>query len=94
MQMSSGIRLADEKAKELLNNPAQLKGQAEIQAYLQHSAPIPPMPRELKYQEPDTAIAMQVLDAVDPGGAEKFIKTELLGRMGITVTTVRSPLAL
>ncbi len=84
MQMSSGIRLADEKAKELLKNPAQLKGQAEIQAYLQYSDPIPAMPRQFKYQEPDTAIAMQVLNAVAPGGAEEFIKTELLGRMGIT----------
>ena len=84
MQMSSGIRLGEEKAKELLKNPAQLKGQAEIQAYLQYSDPIPGMPRQFKYQEPDTAIAMQVLNAVAPGGAEEFIKTELLGRMGIT----------
>ncbi|GDY20627.1 hypothetical protein LBMAG56_19730 [Verrucomicrobiota bacterium] len=84
MQMSSGIRLADEKAKELMKNPAQLKGQAEIQAYLQFSDPIPAMPRQFKYQEPDTAIAMQVLNAVAPGGAEEFIKTELLGRMSIT----------
>ena len=84
MQMSSGIRLGDKKANELMKDPAKLKGQGEIQAYLQHSAPIPPMPREFKYQEPDTAIAMQVLNAVAPGGAEEFIKTELLGRMGIT----------
>jgi len=84
MQMSSGIRLADEQAKELIKNPAQLKGQAEIQAYLQYCDPIPAMPRQFKYQEPDTAIAMQVLNAVAPGGAEEFIKTELLGRMGIT----------
>ncbi len=84
MQMSSGIRLGPEKAKELLKNPAQLKGQAEIQAYLQHSAPIPAMPRQFKYQEPDTAIAMQVLNAVAPAGAQAFIKAELLDRMGIT----------
>ena len=84
MQMSSGIRLPEAKAKELMKIPAQLKGQAEIQAYLQYSAPIPPMPREFKYQEPDTAIAMQVLNAIVPDGAEKFIKTELLDRMGIT----------
>lgn len=84
MQMNSGIRLPEAKAKELMKNPAQLKGQAEIQAYLQFSAPIPPMPREFKYQEPDTAITMQVLNAVAPEGAEKFLKTELLGRLGIT----------
>ena len=84
MQMGSGIRLAKEKEKELMKNPAQLKGLGELQAYLQHSDPIPPAPREFKYQEPDTAIAMQVVNAVAPGGAEEFIKTEMLGRLGIT----------
>ena len=38
MQMGSGIRLGDKKAKELMKDPAKLKGQAEIQAYLQYSA--------------------------------------------------------
>ena len=84
MQMGSGIRLAKEKEKELMKNPAQLMGLGELQAYLQHSDPIPPMPREFKYQEPDTAIAMQIVNAVAPGGAEEFIQTELLGRLGIT----------
>jgi len=84
MEMGSGIRLPDEKAKELLKNPAKLKGQGEIQAYLQNSAPIPPAPRQFKYQESDPAIAMQVLDAVAPGGAEQFIQNELLKPMGIT----------
>ncbi len=84
MQMSSGIRLTKEKEKELMKNPAQLQGVGELQAYLQHSDPIPPMPHDFKYQEPDTAIAMQVVNAVAPGGTEEFIKTELLGRLGIT----------
>ncbi len=84
MQMSSGIRLPEGKAKELLKNPAQLKGQGEIQAYLQHSDPIPSVPRTFKYQEPDTAIVMQVLQAVVPGGAKDFIQNELLKPMGIT----------
>jgi CubicO group peptidase (beta-lactamase class C family) len=84
MQMSSGIRLSDEKAKELLKNPAQLKGLGEIQAYLQYSDPVPLAPRKFKYQESDPAIAMQVLNAVAPAGAEEFIKNELLKPMGIT----------
>lgn len=84
MQMLSGIRLEKEKEKELMKNQGQLKGLGELQAYLQHSDPIPPMPREFKYQEPDTAIAMQVINAVAPGGAQEFLKTELLGRLGIT----------
>lgn len=84
MSMGSGIRLDDAKAKELLKDPAQLKGQGEIQAYLQNSAPIPQAPRTFKYQEPDPAIAMQVLEAVAPGGAKEFLQNELLKPMGIT----------
>ena len=84
MTMGSGIRLSDEKAKELLKDPAQLKGQGEIQAYLQNSDPIPPAPRTFKYQEADPAIAMQVLEAVAPGGAKEFLQNELLKPMGIT----------
>ena len=84
MQMGSGINLSAGKAKELQKNPAQLKGQGEIQAYLQYSDPIPPIPRKFKYQESDPAIIMQVINAVAPGGAEAFIKNELLTPMGIT----------
>ncbi|MEI6234805.1 MAG: serine hydrolase [Planctomycetota bacterium] len=83
MQMHSGISLSEEKAKELRQHPAQLKGQGEIQAYLQNSEPIPALPRKFKYQEADPAIAMQVLDAVTPNGASEFIKNELLKQLGI-----------
>ncbi len=84
MTMRSGIRLADDKVKELLAKPGRLKGQGQIQAYLQHSAPIPDRPRPWKYQASDPSIAMQVLQAVIPGDAKTFIKEELLGRLGIT----------
>jgi len=84
MQMSSGIRLNDDKAKELRTNPALLKGQGEIQAYLQYSDPIPPMPRKFKYQEADPALVMQVLQSVAPGGAKVFLQNELLKPLGIT----------
>ena len=84
MTMGSGIRLSEEKTKELLKDPAQLKGQGEIQAYLQNSDPISPAPRAFKYQEADPAIAMQVLQAVAPGGAKEFLQNELLKPLGIT----------
>ena len=84
MNMHSGIRLDEAKAAQLLKDPAALKGQGQIQAYLEHSAPIPQPPREYKYQASDPAMTVQVLDAVVPGGARKFIERELLGRMGIT----------
>ncbi|WP_319609213.1 serine hydrolase [Oceaniferula marina] len=84
MTMRSGIRLSQEKIKLLRSTPARLKGQGQIQAYLQHSKPIPPAPRAFKYQASDPAITIQVLDAVVPGSAKAFIQTEFLAKMGIT----------
>jgi CubicO group peptidase (beta-lactamase class C family) len=84
MNMKSGIRIDKQKARELMKKPDSLKGQGQIQAYLENSAPIPPAPREFKYQGSDPSITMQVLEAVVPGSASDFIKTELLGKLGIT----------
>ena len=84
MNMMSGIRLNPAKEKELRGNPALLKGQGEMQAYLQYSDPIPPLPRKFKYQESDPDMVMQVINAVVPGGAREFIQNELLKPLGIT----------
>ncbi|MCP4508278.1 MAG: serine hydrolase [Gammaproteobacteria bacterium] len=84
MHMSSGIRLAKEKVDALRKTPKKLKGQGQIQAYLEHSAPIPPAPREFKYQGADPSITMQVLEAVVPGSARDFIRNELWGRLGVS----------
>ena len=84
MNMRSGIRLEEGKAQKLVKQPAALKGQGQIRAYLENSAPIPKPPRAFKYQEADPSITMQVLEAVVPGGARSFIAKELLGKMGIT----------
>jgi len=83
MNMHSGIRIDQEKAKELMKNPGLLKGQGQIQTYLTHSAPIPPMPREFKYQGSDPSMTMQVLEAVVPGTARDFIEKEVLAKLGI-----------
>lgn len=84
MNMRSGIRIDHAKARELMRQPGKLKGQGQIQAYLEHSTPIPEAPREFKYQSADPCITMQVLDAVVPGSAREFIEKELLASMGIT----------
>jgi len=84
MNMRSGIRIDPDKAKELRKTPGILKGQGQIQAYLEYSAPISKKTQAFKYQASDPAITMQVLEAVVPGSAREFIKTELLGKMGIT----------
>lgn len=84
MNMGSGIRIDEAKGKALMKKPGLLEGQGQIQAYLDNSAPIPPAPREFKYQGSDPSMAMQVLNAVVPGGAKAFIEKELLNKMGIT----------
>ena len=83
MNMRSGVRIDQGKSKELLRTPSLLEGQGQIQAYLEHSAPIEPSPREYKYQESDPSMTMQVIEAVVPGSAREFIEKELLNRMGI-----------
>ena len=83
MHMSSGIRLHQKKIHQLIDRPGRLLGQGQIQAYLQFSSPIPPYPRDYKYQASDPSISMQVLQSVVPGSAEDFIRDELLKPMGI-----------
>ena len=84
MNMKSGVRIDDATARKLRKDPGSLKGQGQIQAYLEHSAPISPAPRDFKYQGSDPSMAMQVLDAAVPDSADLFIANELLGKMGIS----------
>jgi CubicO group peptidase (beta-lactamase class C family) len=83
MTMRSGIRISKEQREEFEKKPALLKGQGQVQAYLEHSAPITAESQSFKYQM-DPTLVMQVLDAVVPGTAKDFIKNELLDKMGIT----------
>lgn len=83
MTMRSGIRISEDTMEALRENPDRLKGQGQVQAYLEHSAPISPESQRYHYQGVDTRLAMQVLDAVTPGAAKDFIKKELLDKMDI-----------
>lgn len=82
LTMRSGIRIDEDKRKELEENPALLKGQGLVQAWLQHSEPITTASQSYLYS-PDPALVMQVIEAVVPGTAKDFIKNELLDKMGI-----------
>jgi CubicO group peptidase (beta-lactamase class C family) len=93
MNMRSGIRLDKDKAKEVMKDRSKLKGQGQIQAYLQHSAPISKTSQTFKYQASDPAITMQVLEAVVPGSAKAFILKEVLGKMGIETYSWQSDLS-
>jgi CubicO group peptidase (beta-lactamase class C family) len=84
LNMRSGVRLIPEKVNAFRKDPKKLKGQGQIQAYLQSSEPIPSAPLKMKYQAADPAMAMQVLEAVVPNSAEDFIRNELFKPLGIT----------
>ncbi|MDW3647639.1 MAG: serine hydrolase [Bacteroidia bacterium] len=82
MTMRSGIRISEEQREEFEKDPEQLKGQGQVQTYLEQSAPITAASQTFLYQyDPD--LVMQVLEAVVPGSAKDFIKNELLDKMGI-----------
>ncbi len=83
MTMRSGIRISDEKRKEFQETPSSLKGQQQVQTWLEHSAPITPESQSYLYAfDPD--LVMQVIEAVVPGGAQEFIENELIGKLGIS----------
>lgn len=82
LTMRSGIRISDEKRDQVLKNPSLLKGRGQLQAYLEHSAPITEESQSFKYQN-DPILVMQVIDAAVPGTAKDFIEKELLDKLGI-----------
>ncbi len=84
LTMRSGLRISEEQREKLEKNPAALKGQGQVQAYLEYSAPITAESQSYSYGGGQTNLVMQVLDAVVPGTAKDFIKNELLDKMGIT----------
>lgn len=84
LSMRSGLRIDDERQDKLLKNTEAVKGQKLAQVYLTHSSPVTDESQVYHYQPMDTRISMMVLDAVVPGSAKDFIKTELLNKLGIT----------
>ncbi len=82
LTMRSGIRISDEQRETFKKNPSQLKGQGQVQTWLEHSTPITSSSQTFKYSD-DAALVMQVINAVVPGSAKDFIKNELLDKMGI-----------
>jgi len=83
LTMRSGIRISADKRRAMEKNPSQLKGQGQMQAYLENSDPITEASQVFKYGD-GPVLVMQVIDAVVPGSAKDFIKKELLDKMGIT----------
>ncbi len=83
MTMSSGLSITEEQLNEFRKNPDQLKGQGQVQVYLERSAPVSSESQKFDYKGTDPDMVMQVIEAVVPGTAQDFIKNEILDKMGI-----------
>ena len=81
----TGIRISEEQREDFEKKTDQLKGQRMVQTILEQSQPITSENlNSFSYGAYSVDLVMQVIDAVVPGSAEEFIKTELLDKMGIT----------
>lgn len=83
LTMSTGIHISEEQWEEIEEEPGKVKSQQHLQAMLERTTPITPESQSFVYGT-GPGLVMQVIEAVVPGSAEDFIKTELLDKMGIT----------
>jgi len=92
LTMHGGLSVSNEKREELERNPSQfssqqksqLESQGLVQTLLDLSEPITEETQVYKYGNFNPIMVMTVIDAVVPGTAEEFIKTEVLDKLGIT----------
>lgn len=84
LTMHGGLNIDREKWKEIEKDSVRLKGQGLVQTLLEQSEPITQESQTYLYGNFNPMLVMTVIDAVVPGTAEHFIKTELLDKLGIT----------
>ncbi len=84
LTMRGGLRISKEQEEAFEKTPAVLKGQGQVQALFEKSAPITPASQEFSYGNYNPSLVMQVIEAVVPGTSKDFIKSELLDKLGIT----------
>ena len=83
LTMHGGLNGVQEKWEELEKTPAPLQGQGLVQTLLEQSGPITDETQVYRYGNFNPMLVMTVIDAVVPGTAEDFIKTEFLDKLGI-----------
>ncbi|MCD2258836.1 serine hydrolase [Psychroserpens luteolus] len=84
LTMHGGLTIDREEWKAFEKDSVRLKGQGLVQTLLEQSAPITDASQTFLYGNFNPIMVMAVIDAVVPGTAEDFIKTELLDKLGIT----------
>lgn len=83
LSMRSGLRFEEGAISKIMNNPDFKSGQSLAQAFLSESQAVTEETQTYLYQGSDPDLSMIVLEAVVPGSAKEFIKTELLDKLGI-----------
>ena len=83
LTMTTGVKISEQGFEAIRADLARIKGQGEIQAILEDSAPILDASQVFKYGV-GPQFVMQVIDAVVPGSASAFINQELFAKLGIT----------
>ncbi len=84
LTMHGGLTIDRDQWKEFEKDSVRLKGQGLVQTLLEQSGPITHESQTYLYGNFNPMLVMTVIDAVVPGTAENFIKTELLDKLGIT----------
>ncbi|MEE9363558.1 MAG: serine hydrolase [Cellulophaga sp.] len=84
LTMHGGLNIDGDKWKEIEKDTVRLRGQGLVQTLLEQSGPITSESQTYLYGNFNPMLVMTVIDAVVPGTAENFIKTELLDKLGIT----------
>ncbi|WP_371187345.1 serine hydrolase [Thalassotalea maritima] len=84
LTMQGGLTIDRDKWQEIEKAPEQLEGQKLVQKLLQESAPITEETPSYKYGNFNPILVMSVIDAVVPGGAKAFIKSEILDKLNIS----------
>lgn len=84
LTMHGGLSVSDDKWEELQQTPELIKGQQFVQALLEHSGPITEESQVYRYGNHNPILVMAVIDAVTPGTAQEFIKTEILDKLDVS----------
>jgi len=84
LTMRGGLTIDRDKWQEIEKSPEQLEGQKLVQRLLQESAVITEETQAYKYGNFNPILVMSVIDAVVPGGAKAFIKSEILDKLNIS----------
>ncbi|NMP17709.1 serine hydrolase [Thalassotalea sp. Y01] len=83
LTMHGGLTINREKWLEIEKSPEKIHGQKLVQTLLENSATISAKTQTYNYGNFNPILVMSVIDAVVPGGAKEFIKSEILDKLNI-----------